>query len=284
MDSDINSITGQAKEIVAHLNILSQNNPEKFVEVLKALAPSVSPIIHSKTQSQNQQLFNLVSTRMDSGNIGLSGGDIFKNVGLWAQGLYNKTKYTIKDGFDGKSSGIALGCDAYITDNMKLGLGFAYTDSSIDAIGRDVSVDNYSLFLYGEQLFDNIYINSILNYNFSKYNEDKNVSGIIIEGDYNANSIGAQILSGYNFDNGFSPEISAMLTYDLVNSSDSSIVSLPNGSIYEIKGEKLEKFGGELGLKVNFIINDFEFSLKYERQFKKDFTNNSAIINFRYNF
>ena len=31
-------------------------------------------------------------------------------------------------------------------------------------------------------------------------------------------------------------------------------------------------------------INDFEISLKYEGQYKKDFTNNSGIINFRYNF
>ena len=335
LDSDINSITGQAKEIVAHLNILSQNNPEKFVEALKALAPSVSPIIHSKTQSQNQQLFNLVSTRMDSGNIGLSGGDIFKNVGLWAQGLYNKTKYTIKDGFDGKSSGIALGCDAYITDNMKLGLGFAYTNSNIDAIARDIDTDNYSLFLYGEQIFNNVYFNSVLNYNFAKYNENKNVSGIIVKGDYNANSIGVQALTGYNFNNGISPEIglryawthqgnytdtasqyvdsnnsntltallgskyvynfhrnglnivpeiSAMLTYDLANSNDNSIVSLANGAIYEIESKELEKFGGELGLKLGFVVNDFEISLKYEGQFKKDFTNNSGLIDFRYNF
>ena len=100
LDSDKNSITGQAKEIADHLNILSQNNPEKFVEALKALAPSITPITHSEMQSQNQQLFNLVSSRMTSSNIGLSGGDTFKNVGLWVQGLYNKTKYDVEDGFD----------------------------------------------------------------------------------------------------------------------------------------------------------------------------------------
>lgn len=335
LDSDKNSITGQAKEIADHLNILSQNNPEKFVEALKALAPSITPITHSEMQSQNQQLFNLVSSRMTSSNIGLSGGDTFKNVGLWVQGLYNKTKYDVEDGFDGKSSGIALGGDAYINDNTKIGLGFAYTNSNIDAIARDIDTDNYSLFLYGEQIFNNVYFNSVLNYNFAKYNENKNVSGIIVKGDYNANSIGVQALTGYNFNNGISPEIglryawthqgsytdtasqyvdsnnsntltallgskyvynfhrnglnivpeiSAMLTYDLANSNDNSIVSLANGVIYEIESKELEKFGGELGLKLGFVVNDFEISLKYEGQFKKDFTNNSGLIDFRYNF
>ena len=335
LDSDKNSITGQAKEIADHLNILSQNNQEKFVEALKALAPSITPITHSEMQSQNQQLFNLVSSRMTSSNIGLSGGDTFKNVGLWVQGLYNKTKYDVEDGFDGKSSGIALGGDAYINDNTKIGLGFAYTNSNIDAIARDIDIDNYSLFLYGEQIFNNVYFNSVLNYNFAKYNENKNVSGIIVKGDYNANSIGVQALTGYNFNNGISPEIglryawthqgsytdtasqyvdsnnsntltvllgskyvynfhrnglnivpeiSAMLTYDLANSNDNSIVSLANGAIYEIESKELEKFGGELGLKLGFVVNDFEISLKYEGQFKKDFTNNSGLIDFRYNF
>lgn len=335
LDSDKNSITGQAKEIADHLNILSQNNPEKFVEALKVLAPSITPITHSEMQSQNQQLFNLVSSRMTSSNIGLSGGDTFKNVGLWVQGLYNKTKYDVEDGFDGKSSGIALGGDAYINDNTKIGLGFAYTNSNIDAIARDIDTDNYSLFLYGEQIFNNVYFNSVLNYNFAKYNENKNVSGIIVKGDYNANSIGVQALTGYNFNNGISPEIglryawthqgsytdtasqyvdsnnsntltallgskyvynfhrnglnivpeiSAMLTYDLANSNDNSIVSLANGAIYEIESKELEKFGGELGLKLGFVVNDFEISLKYEGQFKKDFTNNSGLIDFRYNF
>ena len=328
LDSDKNSITGQAKEIADHLNILSQNNPEKFVEALKALAPSITPITHSEMQSQNQQLFNLVSSRMTSSNIGLSGGDTFKNVGLWVQGLYNKTKYDVEDGFDGKSSGIALGGDAYINDNTKIGLGFAYTNSNIDAIARDIDTDNYSLFLYGEQIFNNVYFNSVLNYNFAKYNENKNVSGIIVKGDYNANSIGVQALTGYNFNNGISPEIglryawthqgsytdtasqyvdsnnsntltallgskyvynfhrnglnivpeiSAMLTYDLANSNDNSIVSLANGVIYEIESKELEKFGGELGLKLGFVVNDFEISLKYEGQFKKDFTNDTQL-------
>ena len=75
-----------------------------------------------------------------------------------------------------------------------------------------------------------------------------------------------------------------MLTYDLANSNDNSIVSLASGAIYEIESKELEKFGGELGLKLGFVVNDFEISLKYEGQFKKDFTNNSGLIDFRYNF
>ena len=325
----------QAQKVVNILNTLSQTNPKEFVKALKTLAPVVAPTTHSSSQSQNQQLFNVVAGRMDSGSMGMSGGDTFEKVGVWAQGLYNKTKYDVSDGFDGKSQGIALGADAYITDNTKLGLGFAYTKSDIDAIGRDVDVDNYSIFLYGEQLFDKLYINGALNYNFGKYDEAKNIAGVGVKGDYNANSIGVQVLTGYRFDNGFSPEggfryawthqgsytdtvgqhmkstnsntltallggrylhnfknkgfnivpeIGVMLTYDVACSNDSSVVSLPNGSLYEISGDELERFGGELSLKLGFEINDFEISLKYEGQYKKDFTNNSGIINFRYNF
>lgn len=335
LDGNTALMNSKAMEVADRLNILSQNNPKEFVNALKALAPSVSPIAHSGTQTQNQQLFNVAGGRMDSSSMGMSGGDTFKKVGLWAQGLYNKTKYSVSDGFNGKSTGIALGADAYVLDNTKLGLGFAYTRSDIDATGRDVDIDNYSLFLYGEQLFEKLYVNGALNYNFGKYDENKNVSGIGVKGKYNTNSIGAQILTGYNFNNGITPEgglryawthqgsytdtatqhvdstnsntltallgakyaynfhkkrfnlipeISAMLTYDIARSNDSSVVSLANGSIYEISGEELERFGGELGIKLGFEINDFEISLKYEGQFKKDFTNNTGLINFRYNF
>ena len=325
----------QAQKVVNILNTLSQTNPKEFVKALKTLAPVVAPMTHSSSQTQNQQLFNVAGGRMDSGSMGMSGGDTFEKVGLWAQGLYNKTKYSVSDGFDGKSTGIAFGADAYVADNTKLGLGFAYTKSDIDTTGRDVDVDNYSLFLYGEQFFEKLYVNGVLNYNFGKYNEKKNVAGISVKGDYNTNSIGAQILTGYNFNSGIAPhgglryawthqgsytdtalqyvnssnsntltallgaryahnfhkkgfnlipEISAMLTYDLAHSNDSSVVSLANGSIYEISSDKLERFGGEVGVKLGFEINDFEISLKYEGQFKKDFTNNSGLINLRYNF
>jgi len=329
------SENSQAGKVANILNNLSQTNSGEFVKALKALAPTASPIAHSGSQTQNQQLFNVVSGRMDSGSMGISGGDVFEKAGVWAQALYNKTKYDVSDGFDGKSEGIALGADAYITDNTKLGFGFAYTRSDIDAVGRDVDVDNYSFFVYGEQIIKKLYINGTLNYNFGKYDENKNVAGISVKGDYDANSIGAQLLTGYNFDSGFAPEggfryawtnqrsytdtaeqhidsnnsntltvllgaryahnfqqegfniipeARAMLTYDLARSNDSSVVSLANGSLYEIQGDELERFGGEVSLKLGFEINDFEISLKYEGQFKKDFTNNSGLINFRYNF
>lgn len=80
-------------------------------------------------------LFNIPrcsSNRLISNTLA-SGDSIFKRGAMWVQGLFNKSKLddTSKaKGFDADSSGIAFGAEKFVTDDVKVGVGYAY---SLDA-------------------------------------------------------------------------------------------------------------------------------------------------------
>ena len=60
-------------------------------------------------------------------------------------------------------------------------------------------------------------------------------------------------------------------TYDLVNDDAGSVVTLANGSAYNVSGEALDEVGMEFGAGLTAEVNDnWELSLGYEGKFKKE--------------
>lgn len=118
-----------------------------------ALAPEVAPMV---TQSESQtvnQVFGAVSTRLSGGAIaaageagaeGVSSGDnVFERVAMWIQGMFNRSELddTAKTkGFDADSAGVAMGLEKRVNDQVKLGIGYAYTNTDIDGFMRSTDV------------------------------------------------------------------------------------------------------------------------------------------------
>lgn len=81
------------------------------------------------------------------------------------------------------------------------------------------------------------------------------------------------------------PEVRIAATYDMKNDDISSVVTLANGSVYNVKGEALDRFGMECGVGISaFIKDNVELSLSYEGKFRKDYQDHSALINAKYHF
>ena len=209
----------QAKAAANVLNNLSQNDSKAYVEALTAVAPEVAPMVQ-KTQSETaNQVFGAVSTRLTGGSVstggeGMSSGDnIFERAAMWVQGLFNHSKLddTSKAyGFDADSSGVAMGAEKYINDDVKVGLGYAYTNTDIDGFMRSTDVDTHTAFVYGEYKPSNWYVNGIMSYGWSDYSENKNVSGIGVKADYDAETFGLQAMTGYDMQVkgfGLTPEV-----------------------------------------------------------------------------
>ena len=216
---DNTSVSATAQSIASKLNNLSQNDKKAYVDALTAVAPEVAPMVQ-KTQTETaNQVFGAVSTRLTGGSIstggeGMASGDnIFERAAMWVQGLFNKSKLddTSKSyGFDADSSGVAMGAEKYVTEDTKIGLGYAYTNTDIDGFMRSTDVDTHTAFVYGEYKPSNWYVNGIMSYGWSDYSEDKTISGIGVKADYDVETFGLQAMAGYDMQVkgfGLTPEV-----------------------------------------------------------------------------
>ena len=221
VDGDSFKAGTQAAVVAEKLNELSQKagSEQAYVNALTAVAPEVAPMVqHTQTETANQ-VFGAIGTRLSGGSIstggeGMSSGDnVFERAAMWVQGLFNHSKLddTSKAyGFDADSSGVAMGAEKYVTEDTKVGLGYAYTNTDIDGFMRSTDVDTHTAFVYGEYKPSNWYVNSIVSYGWSDYDESKNVAGINVKSDYDVETFGLQAMTGYDMQFkhfGLTPEV-----------------------------------------------------------------------------
>ena len=206
--SNSSPVAATVTEKLAQLsNSTNAAEQKAYVDALTAVAPEVAPMVQ-KTQTETaNQVFGAVSTRLTGGSIstggeGMASGDnIFKRGAMWVQGLFNKSKLddTSKaKGFDADSQGIAFGAEKFVTDDTKVGIGYAYTNTDIDGFMRDTDVDTHTAILYGEYKPSNWYVNGIATYGWSDYEESKSVAGVGVKADYDVETFGLQAMTGYD--------------------------------------------------------------------------------------
>lgn len=343
----------EAAKVYDELDYLSQyGQGSEYVDALTALAPDAAPLVRSLTTENSNQIFNTVQNRLEGGSSlrmkpgragryarGLASGDMYREDAIWVQGLYNHSELSdTKEakGFEIDSYGGAIGLDNYVTDSLKLGIGYAYTHGDISGFLRDTDVDTHTGFVYGEFKPNRWFLNAIASYSFASYDEEKKVSTFKVKGDYDVNAFGAQVMTGYKMgyvtpelgvrylnvkqdayedsigqrvdavsndvltgvfgirikqdffpNRGFTirPEVHVAATYDFVQDDAVSVVSLPNGSVYQIEGENLDKFGLEAGAGLTLDVgNRLEMAVSYEGKFRKDYTDHSGLVNMKFKF
>ena len=205
--SDSSPVAAAVTEKLAQLsNSTNAAEQKAYVDALTAVAPEVAPMVQ-KTQTETaNQVFSAVSTRLTGGSIstgsqGMSSGDSNPDAAVWVQGMYNHSELddTSKaKGFDADSAGIAMGIEKNIGRTVKIGAGYAYTNTDINGFMRSTDVDTHTAILYGEYKPNNWYVNGIATYGWSDYSEDKSVAGIGVKADYDVETFGLQAMTGYD--------------------------------------------------------------------------------------
>ena len=262
-DSVTSSTTASAgaKAVASVLSDLSQNattaaGQKAYVDALTAVAPEVAPMVQ-KTQTETaNQVFSAVSTRLTGGSIstgseGMSSGDSNPDAAVWVQGMYNHSKLDDSSdsyGFDSNSSGVALGIEKFINKDVKIGAGYAYTNTDIDGFMRSTDVDTHTAIVYGEYKPSNWYVNGIATYGWSDYSEDKNVSGQNINADYDVETFGLQAMTGYDMPVkgfGFTPEAGLRYVHikqdAYTDSADQKVSSNDSDILTGVIGAKVNK-------------------------------------------
>ena len=195
-----------AEDMAKHLNTLAQSNPKAAVAAAQALAPEANPVVNTQVTENARQIFNVAGSRLDGATRGMASGDsMIKKAGMWVQGLFNKSKLDKHNGFDIDSEGIAFGADGYVNENVKLGAGYAYTESDIDSVGRKTDADTNTGFVYGEYNAPSYYVNAVASYSKGDYKEKKHVAGKLARASYDVDSFALQTIYGYKMGD-FSPE------------------------------------------------------------------------------
>ena len=261
--SNSSPVAASVTEKLAQLSNSTDAAEQKaYVDALTAVAPEVAPMVQ-KTQTETaNQVFGAVGTRLTGGSIstggeGMASGDsIFKRGAMWVQGLFNKSKLddTSKaKGFDADSNGIAFGAEKFVTDDTKVGIGYAYTNTDIDGFMRDTDVDTHTAIVYGEYKPSNWYVNGIATYGWSDYEESKSVAGVGVKADYDVETFGLQAMTGYDMNiNGLGITPEAGLRYVHIKQD-----AYKDSADQKVSGNDSDILTGVIGAKVS---KNFELS------------------------
>ena len=317
---------------------LAEGTPEAKREVEQATAainPETESVAQSVAGSVQNTVTNLASSRMSMPATGRAGGDVNLTAnGVWAQGLYNKTK--MNDSFNGYTRGVALGVDGKINNDIIVGAGYAFNNSDIASSSRDTDIDIKTIFVYGQYKPAEWYVNAVMNYTWSEYTEKGTAMGTPVSGEYSADSFGMAVNGGYDFACGvtpelglrymhvngesytnslgtqnkfdstdyltgtlgakygfnvvandemlFRPELRYALKYDFVSDGTQSTVMMPGTAAYTLDGDRLPRVGNEFGIGLTMKYREMDVSVTYDIDVRKDYTSQTGMLKFRYNF
>lgn len=199
-----------------------------YATALASLAPQTIPVALIQSVDASVTAMNTVSQRISGrmsvgaaiqnakrnefnrryGYRGRSGGNPMLTQGVWAQGLVNKSKYDVTNGFDSTLTGVAGGYDRR-TQYGLAGVAAAFSKlKTHETAGRKTDASLHSVILYGAYRPNNFFIDGMLTGTYGAYSEAKNVYGVNVDADYNVYAAGAQATIGYDY-RGFSPLLSA---------------------------------------------------------------------------
>ena len=250
---------------------LAAGNVDYVEHETAKLNPENKPVAHSISSSVQNQVLSLAAGRMTGGTVGRSGGDLANaDYGIWAQGLYSHSK--LNGQFKGDTTGISVGADALIDGKYTIGIGYAYNDTDVDSDSRDTKIESNSLFLYGQYKPNNWYVNAALNYTMGNYTETSNPFGVQFESEYDVDSFGGQVMTGYDFASGLTPEIGARYLHI---SQDAYDVALGH-----VDGADMDYLTGVAGIRYAFEIES-DMELKFRPELRAaatyDFLSDAAV-------
>lgn len=193
--------------ITGIIDAVQEGNVAVAAKGAEELAPTTSRQIMGVTQSLNNVLQSATNRRIAA--LGRAGGDVFVGGSVWAQGLYNYSKQSAAHGYSGfkaNTKGIAFGVDGKMKENLIVGFGYGHTKTNADQRGRDTDMDGHNFFVYGSYQPSAWYVNGMLSYGLNKYTEEKAPMGIKMKEKYDVNTYAANLMTGYNFENGITSE------------------------------------------------------------------------------
>lgn len=181
-------------------DLLDSGNAGLQKQALREIAPADAAASAFKTaKSAANAVMNAVSGRLGGASdvSGRSGGDLTAGESAaWAQGMFNRAKMTGNDGFTSGTAGFSAGVERNATDEIKAGFGYAFASTGIKTGRSKINADTHTGFVYGEYAPDALYVNALLGYGRSDYDDKAKLSGM--KNSYKADTFSARVAAGYD--------------------------------------------------------------------------------------
>ncbi len=194
-------------------DLLDSGNAGLQKQALREIAPADAAASAFKTaKSAANAVMNAVSGRLGGASdvSGRSGGDLTAGESAaWAQGMFNRAKMTGNDGFTSGTAGFSAGVERNATDEIKAGFGYAFASTGIKTGRSKINADTHTGFVYGEYAPDALYVNAMLGYGRSDYDDKTKLSGM--KNSYKADTFSARVAAGYDMDT-LTPEAALRFT------------------------------------------------------------------------
>ena len=177
--------------------LLDSGNPALQKQALREVVPTDAAASAFKSAKNTANaVMNAVSGRLGGSSevSGRSGGDL--TVGessVWVQGMLNHAKMT--GGFKADTAGFAAGVETNLTDEIKAGFGYAYASTDIKTDRSKTDAYTHTGFVYGEYAPDALYVNAMLSFGRSDYDDKAKLSGM--KNSYKADTYSARVATGY---------------------------------------------------------------------------------------
>lgn len=181
---------------------------------------------------------------------------------LWAMPIYSMTAESGTGNFDSSAIGVMVGTDKKFNDYFKFGLGLYLDKTDAKLNDYDFSIQNQSVFAYGQAKYKKLYFNTALIYSDGEYSD--------MSQDFTVKSYSADLYAGYTFLNMISPEIGIKYTY--IDSYDREY-----DAKYKTSVDASDYLTLNLGLRFHKNINKFNISTKIAGTY--DVISNTGVRN-----
>ena len=201
------------EEVLEALQSEDKATVEKAKQALNALGGRSTSLYQSQATAGFTQLHNVVSQMLMNTAapvFGHNGGEEPARASVYVKGLYDRVNSLTGDGFRMRSKGAVLGVQSALTEDLTIGVGYAGVDTTAKEPLRRTEVKTNTGFVSAQYQPNNWWVSGVVTYSRSQYDEEKQVLSSIGKANYDVDSIGAQITTGYNIKKGnviVTPEI-----------------------------------------------------------------------------
>ncbi len=260
------TLGSKSDDVAAKLYALAQSDVDAYMDALALISPNAGAMVYEMTTEKISQMFRITSNRLGSSYAqDKKFGEHYE--GFWMEGIYNHAKYnqSKNNKFDNDSAGFVLGYDGDVNHDLRMGVAYSYVGTDSEALPRASNINSNSFMVYGQYtMSDNWYIDGILSYVYSTFDETKDVFGTLVTSESDLETVAAQVSSGYIFDLGF---------VNLVPEFGLRTVTVYQGEYKDALGQEVKGnvFGTVTGLADLSLNKIYEFSSGYKLRWELRF-------------
>lgn len=209
------------EQLAEDIHTQMQLAPNAALNALSALAPASATFVSANEVAVRDFLGTVTDEALDGSPV-LKRADLVPGTAMLVKASYGDgaTSGLNRLDYDISRTHLALGFD-HDFGPATVGLGYAYTDSSVDALNRSVDGSTHSLFAYGKYRMGQAFVKALGAFSMSDYEEDKQVLSHQVTADYDVDTWSLGVKGGYDFALGtttITPEFG--LSYLSIDSDD----------------------------------------------------------------